>query len=347
MGAATAAPRILDHPQATIRVDEIGGDRRRIRVSLHDRNQFSPRLEWITRYPLDLVATVLKVKNPAYLCDEIARDEDPEYVQADLDAAIFSYLSRDAMDGRRVLDFGCGAGSSTAILGRLLPRAEIIGVELEAGAIEVARARAAHHGLANVRFLRSPGPDRLPDEVALVDHGLLSAVFEHLLPEERPRLLRQMWERLAPGGVLFLNQTPDRRFPIEPHTTGLPLLNYLPDGLARRAACRFSRRVERDASWEWLLRLGIRGGTPREILSILRAASAATEERPFLLRPRAIGIRRQSDIWYRCARGRLARRFGDARRVAVFAVIDCITGIGVPLAPYLSLAIRKGEAVGS
>ena len=38
-----------------------------------------------------------------------------------------------------------------------------------------------------------------------------------------------IWAHLKSGGVLFLNQTPHRYFPVEHHTTNLPMINYFPD----------------------------------------------------------------------------------------------------------------------
>jgi hypothetical protein len=63
------------------------------------------------------------------------------------------------------------------------------------------------------------------------DYIMFNAVFEHLLPHERPRLLPAVFVRhLRPVGVMFLNQTPYRYSLVEVHTTGgLPLINYLPE----------------------------------------------------------------------------------------------------------------------
>jgi hypothetical protein len=36
------------------------------------------------RYPHELIEHVLRVKGPGSLCDELRRDEDPSYVEADL-----------------------------------------------------------------------------------------------------------------------------------------------------------------------------------------------------------------------------------------------------------------------
>jgi hypothetical protein len=83
-----------------------------------------------------------------------------------------------------------------------------------------------------VRFLVSPDANSLPPEIGTFDFVMLSAVYEHLLPEERRRVMPWIWSKLKPGGTLFINQTPYRYFPYEHHTTGLWFINYLPDKLS-------------------------------------------------------------------------------------------------------------------
>lgn len=58
--------------------------------------------------------------------------------------------------------------------------------------IEIARARAQHYGLGNVEALQSPDPERLPEGIGEFDFVNLGAVYEHLLPAERRRLLPQL-----------------------------------------------------------------------------------------------------------------------------------------------------------
>ncbi len=331
---------ILAHADGLVTVSEVDHGARRIEVRMNDRAAFSPRTEWLTRYPLGLIRAVLDVKGPAYLCDEIARDEDPAYLESDLRAAVFGYVPAPELDGQRILDFGCGSGASTVVLARLLPRCRLYGVDLQEDLLALARLRAEHYGLDNVVFLSSPSPDRLPAGIAGYETVLLSAVYEHLLPAERTRLLLQMWDGLEPGGVLFINQTPDRRFPLEMHTTGLPLINQLPDRAVLAIARRCSARGLRGSTWEQLLRKGIRGATPDEIFGILRGAAAP----PARLAPVAAGARQQSDIWYLAARRRLQDRYRGWRRLAVLAVMDSVVKLRIPVAPYLSLAIRKPDA---
>jgi 2-polyprenyl-3-methyl-5-hydroxy-6-metoxy-1,4-benzoquinol methylase len=229
------------------------------------------------------------------LRDEIARDEDRNYVERYLRYAMFSYVEEGQFEGKRLLDFGCGAGASTMILYRMLPDTEIVGVELVEGQIAVAKARASFYGAESIRFLVSPGPEELPPDLGMFDFVSFSAVFEHLLPAERPILMAKVWSILRPGGILFVNQIPHRWFPLEFHTTGLPLVNYLPRSLAHPAARWLSKRVGRDESWEALLRKGFRGATETDVLNAIRSDPTAT---PVVLSPSATNLADRVDVWY-------------------------------------------------
>ncbi|HET6630841.1 MAG TPA: methyltransferase domain-containing protein [Woeseiaceae bacterium] len=269
-----------------------------------------------------------------YVCNEICRDEDPTTVEQRIRNDLLSYLSPEELAGKRVLDFGCGCGASTMVLARLLPRdCEIIGIELQEQFLKIARLRARHFGHKNVRFLRSPCGSRLPEEIGAFHCVIFSAVFEHLFSKERNSLVPRIWFHLEPGGTLFINQTPHRYSPFEAHTTGLPLINYLPDKATHFVATRFSKRIPIDDTWETLLRKGIRGGTANEVLEILRRAGGS----PALLAP-AEPVGDRIDLWYRG----LSPRYAWLKRSiwAALKISKLVTRI--EMAPVLALAIRKG-----
>lgn len=288
------------------------------------------RLSWATSYPLALIQEICAAKE-LYVCDEIMREEDPQRVEHAIRHEVFTYIEACTFAGKRVLDFGCGSGASTMVLARLLPPCEIVGIELEPELLRVAQMRAAHFGRTGVRFLLSPSGDSLPEDLGQFDFVIFSAVFEHLLPRERPVLLPKVWDVLKPGGVLFMNQTPYRYSPVDLHTTGLLLINYLPDTLALRMARRFSKRVQRDEEWETLLRRGIRGATVREVLGII-----GVRGRPVLLEPaRQIGDR--IDLWYR----KLSPRLRWFKRGIWMSLKTIKMATGIELVPSLTLAILK------
>ncbi len=339
MNPGGSVPVRLTHPDAVVELDPAEDGQIRIEVRPHHGDlyvQGSPRM---SAYSPELIELILEVKGPAYLCDEIARDEDPTYIRSKLEVGILSYLPPEEFRGCRILDFGCGSAASTMILARLLPGASFTGVELFADSLRVARARAEFHEMDQVSFLQSPGGTRLPDDLGQFDHVVMNAVFEHLLPEERGPIMKSLWRVLKPGGVLFLQETPDRRFPIEMHTTGLPMLNYLPDGLAARMARRLSKRVESDATWADMLRAGIRGGTPSELLRLLQEAG---DGEPEILVPKRLGRKSAVDLWYAAA---IARHGESGKRRLARRLFDFWGRLtGSALLPEMSLAIRKTPA---
>ena len=332
-GEATADALVLTHRTGSVLIEELASGRRRVRVTPADRTAYVPNTQWTTAYPVDLVQEILDVKGTAWLCDEIMRDEDPGYVEACLGVDLRAYFGAGEPREGRVLDFGCGCGASTAVLARLLPDSEIVGVELLDRALSVAARRVAHHRLGNVRLFRSPNGSQLPPGIGRFDLVLLSGVFEHFLPSERRALMPQIWKLVRPGGTLFIDRVPNRSFPLELHTTRLPLINYLPAPLALRAARTFSGRVPRTMSWEELLRAGVRGATVKEIVRLLPEADG----RPVILRPQHGGISDQVDLWYRGSRPRDGRLPGAAR--TAMKALRVVTGLS--LVPYLTVAVRK------
>jgi 2-polyprenyl-3-methyl-5-hydroxy-6-metoxy-1,4-benzoquinol methylase len=288
-----------------------------------------------TDYSIELIEKVLAFRGPAMLCYSILRAEEPSHLTEPLRHYILSYVDPREFDGKRLLDFGCGSGSSTVALASFLPGAESVGVDLVEGNIPVARARARHYGVSNATFVISPSAVELPPDVGTFDFIVLSAVYEHLLPEERRVLLPKLWTLLRPGGVLFVNQTPHRYYPLEYHTTGLPLLNYLPARLAFWAAKHFSKRVPPNRSWSELLRDGIRGATEREIMRDLRAAGEGT---PRLLEANRLGFSDSVDIWYSLSMARRPLRIKPVMKVMFKAISRMARSTFMP---DLIVAIKK------
>jgi SAM-dependent methyltransferase len=327
----------LSDAEGRLVISELDDGQFRIEAEPSRSDLFVPRKKLDTRYPLSLIRQIFDAKGVAWACDEIARDEDPNYVAKYLFDDLFAYFEPAELNGARILDFGCGSGASTAILARAFPDSRVIGVELCSDLLAIARSRVEFHRLSNVDLHLSPSNEALPDRLGHFDFVILSAVYEHLLPAERPVLLKKLWACLKPGGYLFVDQTPNRIFPFELHTTMLPLINYLPDKLAHLYARKYSRTAIPAGSWEALLRSGIRGATVREILATLRTSGGVAE----LQRPNKAGCKDRVDLWLRSTNRQ--HLFAVKRAVAsILKVVDKLSGVCV--VPLLALAIRKGRA---
>ena len=330
LGSVSPA-QVIPHPEGLVEALALDNGRRRLTVKGRGSSGYTHVSSCETAYPMDLIELILEVKGPGWLCDEIQRDQDPLYVRHNLESAFRPFVDLAEVDGRRILDLGSGTGASTMILSRMFPASEIVGVELEPDLLAIAKRRAEVFRASNVAFFQSPSGTRLPEGIGTFHVVVMSAVFEHLLPRERPALMRQVWSVIRPGGLLVIQETPHRFFPLESHTTGLALINHLPDAVAHAMTRRFSRRVDRGASWEELLRQGIRGGTAREVVGTLRGD---TGYRPHMLRPTRGGARGEFDVWYAMAsaHGRRSLRRSVAHALRAFKMLT-----GYSLMPYITL----------
>jgi release factor glutamine methyltransferase len=71
-----------------------------------------------------------------------------------------AWLDRRAM--ARVLDLGCGSGAVTLAIARERPRASVIGADVAAAAVALARRNAQRLGVANAEFIESDWFARVP-----------------------------------------------------------------------------------------------------------------------------------------------------------------------------------------
>ena len=330
---------MIHHPEAEITMEPLPSDRHRVHVRMLDPDEHV----WVDRFetslPRELVERFLGVHGPAGLGHALTRIEEGGDLHRALRFSILPFVAEEEFRGKRLLDFGCGSGTSTLHLARMFPDTEIVGLDLVTELLEPARGLMEHMGVGNVSFVQAKSPDSLPDDLGTFDFITLNAVYEHLLPGERKLLLPQLWASLRPGGVIFVNQTPYRWYLLDSHTTRLPFTNYMPDWLALRYARRFAgwkrQRVARDAEWETLLRAGIRGATEGEIVRLLAAERSGT---PVPLRPRLWGYSGAIDLWYAQSMLRRPMRIKPVMRVAYKAIARLT---GSPFAPDVTMAVRK------
>ncbi|MBD1935909.1 class I SAM-dependent methyltransferase [Microcoleus sp. FACHB-68] len=101
----------------------------------------------------------------------------------------------------RILDAGCGTGVGTEYLVHLNPQAHVTGIDLSAGALEVAKERCRRSGANRVEF----------HHLSLYDVAQLEGEFDlincvgvlHHLPDPI-RGIKALASKLAPGGLLHI-----------------------------------------------------------------------------------------------------------------------------------------------
>jgi SAM-dependent methyltransferase len=101
----------------------------------------------------------------------------------------------------RILDAGCGSGVGTEYLVHLNPQAQVVGIDLSAGTLEVAKERCKRSGADRVEFhhLSLYDVEQLPGEFDLINCvGVL-----HHTPDPI-RGIQALAKKLAPGGLMHI-----------------------------------------------------------------------------------------------------------------------------------------------
>jgi S-adenosylmethionine-dependent methyltransferase len=142
--------------------------------------------------------------------------------------------------GLRILEIGCGSGSSTLALAE--QGAHVVGVDIDANSLRIAARRCQSYGVGNVAFRRANAAD-LPRAIRRMQFDMIIfyASLEHMSYDERLKALSDCWIMLPSSGLLCCTDTPNRLWPFDQHTSDLPFFNWLPDELAIRYARLSSR----------------------------------------------------------------------------------------------------------
>ena len=111
--------------------------------------------------------------------------------------ALARTLAAAGFNPRVVLDFGCGTGSSTPHFVAMLRAAKVVGVDISAASLAVAREQ--YRDLPAKFFLVEES--HLEGEVDLV---FSNGAFHHIPPEERSRAVSFVFRALRPGGMFAL-----------------------------------------------------------------------------------------------------------------------------------------------
>jgi SAM-dependent methyltransferase len=101
----------------------------------------------------------------------------------------------------RILDAGCGSGVGTEYLVHLNPEAQVIGIDLSAGTLAVAKERCQRSGANRVEFqqLSLFDVEQIPGEFDLINSV---GVLHHT--DDPIRGIQALAKKLAPGGIFHI-----------------------------------------------------------------------------------------------------------------------------------------------
>lgn len=152
---------------------------------------------------------------------------------------LFAYLAARGAGALRALEVACSFGHITEYLNEQPRVASIHTFDVDGPFVEITRTQVRDLGLGKVRevlHLSDAETTRLPFPDGSFDVVLALAIVEHLPWRDRHRYVDEYYRVLAPGGHLVILDTPNRAFPLETHSVGLPGIQWLPSALAYRYA---------------------------------------------------------------------------------------------------------------
>jgi SAM-dependent methyltransferase len=97
---------------------------------------------------------------------------------------------------KRLLEYGCGIGRNIPFLQEAFPHSVIVGSDISSASLDVARRNNA-----GVEFLEE---NKNLECTELFDVVFVAGVFHHVPVSQREDVARTIFNRLSPGGLLFV-----------------------------------------------------------------------------------------------------------------------------------------------
>jgi S-adenosylmethionine-dependent methyltransferase len=182
--------------------------------------------------------------DPDYLlspeCQEDMRDHVDRRLWNDRSFIVPWLDSLQPLKDARILEIGCGTGSSTVALAE--QGAWVTGLDVAERSIEVAKARCDVYGV-HAAFVSANASHLEEAHFHDFDTILFYASMEHMAHEERLASIKSAWRILKPGGLLAIVETPNRLWYFDHHTSLLPFFHWLPDELAIEYSTHSPRKI--------------------------------------------------------------------------------------------------------
>ena len=139
-------------------------------------------------------------------------------------------IEKIGIKGKRILEIGCGTGSTTLALAE--QGAIVTGLDISESAIQIAKKRLDIYGVnanfevANATEIKEKNNNRKWDII------IFFASLEHMTNQERIVSIQNAYNILNDGGHLCIFNTPNRLWPFDIHTSYLPFYHWLQDEIA-------------------------------------------------------------------------------------------------------------------
>jgi len=146
------------------------------------------------------------------------------------------------MDGKQVLDFGCGMGGMSLWYATNF-KCQVHGIDIDGHHIKIANDLKARHKVQNVNFEVRNVLDRpLEGQYEFI---VLNDVAEHIQFPILKAIFQALSKNLAPGGGIYVSYPPWRS-PYASHVqhvVGIPWCQFLPEGILLKMIEKNNRQI--------------------------------------------------------------------------------------------------------
>src|SRR3990172_8565971 len=188
--------------------------------------------EYSTVYSARVVRMLVERKGPARAPQYFSFRETRGRLLLD---PLFAYLRRRGARELEVLEVGCSFGHITEYLAEQPLVREITTFDTDPAFAAMVRIKVEELHLGRVKEVRlfsNEETRRLPYPDGRFSLVLVLGVVEHLPVSGRRQIVDEYYRVLAPGGHIAILDTPNSFFPLQTHSVGLPLIQWLPAPLA-------------------------------------------------------------------------------------------------------------------
>ena len=109
---------------------------------------------------------------------------------------------------KRVLDIGVAVGHSLFGLAKTFPNTQFTAIDVSAPMLRYAAARSSSLGLNNIEFIQASGEDLSQFDSNSFDMVMTSIFLHELSGSALPKLMRQAYDALVPGGLMLHLEQP-------------------------------------------------------------------------------------------------------------------------------------------
>lgn len=209
--------------------------------------------EYRTYYSKQIIEAIIKRKGvkrtPQYFLHKKERSKILE--------PLFKKLNETSSD-LRVLEVGCSTGHITEYLNEQSAIKEIYAYDIDKALVEISCIKKEQLDLQKVKSIihfSNRSSINLPYESDFFDLVIVVAIVEHLPYENRYLFVDEYYRVLKIGGIIGFWDTPNKYFPYEGHSIGLPFLQILPPQFAYIYA-RLFRKSMKKVSFPEFVRAG-------------------------------------------------------------------------------------------